>query len=187
MNLPPGIIYLSKLSPGLFAPPLATFLLKWLSETYLGFHVPRTVFAPLCLLSFPLVFVVKVQYSLYSDRRAAAAHGAVLPPTLPSSIGGIDLVLASMRNLATNYPGEFQLLLLFPCTNVESGEPLALLAKKHGHTFSMRVLFEDRVRHHSPRPRASRRWISDLAPVLHHRARIFEGEPAPILLLYRLT
>ncbi|KAJ6626539.1 cytochrome P450 [Mycena sp. CBHHK59/15] len=128
MAFPPGIIYLSKLLPGILAPPIGSCFLKWLCETYLNIHVPRWVFVPLCLLSFPLVFSFRVQYKLYANRRAAAAHGAVLPPTLPSSIGGIDLMLSAMRDMAKRYPGE----------------PLALIAKDAGHTFSMRVLFEDR-------------------------------------------
>ncbi|KAJ7080558.1 cytochrome P450 [Mycena crocata] len=128
MSLPPGIIYLSRLLPGVLAPPLVSWLLKWLGETYLHIDAPRWVWVPICVLSFPAVFTAKVQYRIYANQRAAARHGAVLPPGLPSSIGGIDLVLSAMRDLAASYPGE----------------PLALLAGKFGPIFSMRVLFEDR-------------------------------------------
>ncbi|KAJ6512364.1 cytochrome P450 [Mycena vulgaris] len=128
MAFPPGIIYLAKLLPGVLAPPIGSCFLKWLLETYLGVHAPRWVFAPLCLLSFPLVFTFRVQRKLWADRRAAAAHGAVLPPALPSSIGGINLIRSAIQDLAERYPGE----------------PLAILAQDIGHTFCMRVLFEDR-------------------------------------------
>ncbi|KAJ7732923.1 cytochrome P450 [Mycena maculata] len=128
MSFPPGIIYLAKLLPGVLAPPIGTCFLKWLCDTYLDLQTPRWVFVPLCLLSFPLVFTAKVQYRLYANRRAAAAHGAILPPTVPSTIGGIDMVLSAMRNKGTVYPGE----------------PLMLLAKKMGHIYSARVFFEDR-------------------------------------------
>ncbi|KAJ7463233.1 cytochrome P450 [Mycena latifolia] len=128
MAFPPGIIYLAKLLPGVLAPPLGTSFLKWLLETYLDVHAPRWVFAPVCLLSFPLVLTFRVQYKLWADRRAAAAHGAMLPPCLPSSIGGIDLMRTALREMADSYPGEGP----------------AVLAKTVGYTFDMRVLFEDR-------------------------------------------
>ncbi|KAJ7703697.1 cytochrome P450 [Mycena rosella] len=128
MALPPGVLYLSNLLPGVLAPPIGAYFVKWLLDTYLNIHAPRWVFAPLCLLSFPLVLTCRVQYKMWADRRAAAAHGAVLPPALPSSIGGLDLIRAARRGMADSYPGE----------NV------AKLAKKYGHTFSMRVFFQDR-------------------------------------------
>ncbi|KAJ7036761.1 cytochrome P450 [Mycena alexandri] len=128
MVFPPGILYISKLLPTFLGPPLAACFLKWLYDTYFNILVPRWLFALLCLTSFPIVFAIKVQFKLYVDRRAAASHGAILPPTVPSSIGGIDVIRAAMRDMAKEYPGE----------------ALALLAKDLGHTFCMRILFEDR-------------------------------------------
>lgn len=106
MTFPPGIIYSLKLLPGVLAPPLGSYFLKWLSETYLNLSTPHWLFAPLCLLSFPLVFTARVQYKLYSDRHAATKRGAVLPPTLSSSVGGIDIVRNALRDRGTEYPGE---------------------------------------------------------------------------------
>ncbi|KAJ7258451.1 cytochrome P450 monooxygenase pc-3 [Mycena haematopus] len=128
MAFPPGISYTLKLLPSIFAPPLGTCFLKWVSETYLNMHVSRWVFAPLCLFSFPLIFTARVQYELYANRRAAAARGAALPPTVPASIGGLDLVRNTMRDRETQYPGE----------------PLALLTKTLGNIFCLRILFENR-------------------------------------------
>ncbi|KAF7348800.1 hypothetical protein MVEN_01399700 [Mycena venus] len=128
MAFPPGILYSLKLLPGILAPPLGTCFLKWLCETYLSMEVPRWVFTPLCLFSFPLVFTFRVQYKLRADRRAAAARGAVLPPTVPSSIGGIDVVRGALRNRGNEYPGE----------------PLALLTETLGNIYCLRILFEDR-------------------------------------------
>ncbi|KAJ6577741.1 cytochrome P450 monooxygenase pc-3, partial [Mycena capillaripes] len=107
MPFPPGIIYLGKLLPGVLAPPLGTWFLKWLSETYLNVHAPRWVFVPLCLLSFPLFFTARVQYKLYADRRAATAHGAVLPPR-GTQYPGEPLALA-----ATKLGNIFNLRVLF--------------------------------------------------------------------------
>jgi hypothetical protein len=105
MSFPPGILYVSKLLPGVLGPPLGTYFLKWLLETCLDVGAPRWVFVPVCLLSFPFVFTCRVQYKMLADRRAAAALGAVLPPFLPSSIGGIDLILGALRRMGTQFPG----------------------------------------------------------------------------------
>ncbi|KAJ6563339.1 cytochrome P450 [Mycena vulgaris] len=128
MAFPPGIIHLSKVLPGVLAPAIGISFLKWLVETYLNVHASRWVFALVCLLSFPLALTFRVQYKLWVDRRAAAAYGAILPPALPSSIGGIDLIRTMVRQMAESYPGE----------------PMALLEREFGHTYCMRVLFEDR-------------------------------------------
>ncbi|KAF8125693.1 cytochrome P450 [Mycena galopus ATCC 62051] len=128
MTFPPGISYSLKFLPSIIAPLLGTYFLKWLSETYLNLHAPRWAFIPLCVFSFPLVFTTRVQYKVYSDRRAAAARGAVLPPTVPASVGGIDLVRNSMRNRGREFPGE----------------SLALLTKSLGNVFCLRILFENR-------------------------------------------
>jgi hypothetical protein len=62
-----------------------------------------------------------VQYRDYIIRREATAHGAIVCLTVPGSIGGIDLLRANTRDL---YPGE----------------PLAILARDLGFTFSTRLL-----------------------------------------------
>ncbi|KAJ6627757.1 cytochrome P450 [Mycena sp. CBHHK59/15] len=128
MSFPPGIIYLSKLLPGLLIPPVGSYLLKWFFQVYFKLSTPHWMVVPLCSLSLPVAFTAKILYHLYARCREAAVHGAVLPPTLPSSIGGIDLLLSSLRDTSSDAPGE----------------PLAVLAKRMGHTYSMHVLFEDR-------------------------------------------
>ncbi|KAF7338915.1 hypothetical protein MSAN_02214800 [Mycena sanguinolenta] len=128
MALPPGISFSLKCLPSILAPLLGTYVLKWLGETYLNMHVSRWVSVSLCLFSFPLIFTARVQYKVLADRRAAAARGATLPPTVPSSIGGIDIVRSGMRNRGTEYPGE----------------PLAQLTKSLGNVYCLRILFESR-------------------------------------------
>ncbi|KAF7349579.1 hypothetical protein MSAN_01683200 [Mycena sanguinolenta] len=128
MTLPPGISFSSKRLPGILAPALGTYVLKWLGETYLNMHVWRWVSVSMCLFGFPLIFMARVQYKIFADHRAAAARGAALPPTVPSSIGGFDIVRTGMRNRGTEYPGE----------------PLAQLTKSLGNIYCLRILFENR-------------------------------------------
>jgi hypothetical protein len=78
------------------------------------------------ILSDPAALTAFVQYHDYVIWREAAAHGAIVCPTVPGSIGGIDLLRANARDL---YPGE----------------PLAILARDLGFTFSTRLLFQPRV------------------------------------------
>jgi hypothetical protein len=67
-----------------------------------------------------------MQYRDYIVRREAAAHGAIVCPTVPGSIDGIDLLRANTRDL---YPGEL----------------LAILACDLGFTVSTRLLFQTQV------------------------------------------
>ncbi|KAK7059904.1 cytochrome P450 [Favolaschia claudopus] len=127
----PGIVYSFKLLPGFLAPPITVYFLKWLAETHLNIiqlQVSPWVFGPLCLFSYPLVFTARVQYQLWKDRRAARVRGAVIPPVVPASIGGIDKVIAGLRTGRNQYPAE----------------NLAILAKSLGTIFDLRILFENR-------------------------------------------
>ncbi|KAJ6450403.1 cytochrome P450 [Mycena sanguinolenta] len=128
MTFPPGISFSLKLLPSILAPALGTYILKWLGETYLNMHVSRWVSASLCLFSFPLIFTTRVQYKRFADQRAAAARGAALPPTVPSSIGGLDIVRNGIRNRGTEHPAE----------------PLTQLTKSLGNIYCLRILFENR-------------------------------------------
>ncbi|KAG1875454.1 cytochrome P450 [Suillus subalutaceus] len=66
----------------------------------------------------------------YRDRRQAAMRGAVLPPKFPSRWpGSLDTLAALVQDFKTGYMGEFM------------GEKCNTL----GHTFNMRVLFENRI------------------------------------------
>jgi hypothetical protein len=73
---------------------------------------------------------LQVQHRDYVNRCDAAAHGAILPPELESSFGGVSTVLRSVRDLATGYPGQ---LLAQRCDDL-------------GNTYGIRIGFKNRVR-----------------------------------------
>ncbi|KAK7046747.1 cytochrome P450 [Favolaschia claudopus] len=129
LELPPGLVFIASSLPPLFAPPAFTFLL--LLFLWECFHVPVPAWATflLCFLSIPAAIFAKVQYRDYSDRRAAAAYGAVLPPELEASFGGISTVVRSVRDLVTGYPG--QLL----------GQQCEIM----GNTYGVRIGFKNRI------------------------------------------
>ncbi|KAJ7615450.1 cytochrome P450 [Roridomyces roridus] len=118
MAFPPGILYILKLLPGFLQPPLATWALAWLLQRYMAIHISPSFLAVLCVLSVPLVFTAK-----------AAAQGAVLPPVVASSAGGITLVRRVLKSATEDFPGELQ----------------ALFNKEYGRTLHFRILFEDKI------------------------------------------
>ncbi|KAJ7848073.1 cytochrome P450 [Mycena leptocephala] len=107
MSPPPGIrvVYLFGQLPNLVGPPLAVYCAKLGAELCAD-----------CVRAIPD----------YIIRREAAAHGAIVCPTVPGSTGGIDLLRANTRDL---YPRE----------------PLAILARDLGLTSSTRLLFQPRI------------------------------------------
>ncbi|KAJ7289514.1 hypothetical protein C8J57DRAFT_1706341 [Mycena rebaudengoi] len=101
MSPPPGLVYLSKQLPQVLAPPLAVFCAKLVAEHRLGF------------------------YRDYQDRRQAAAHGAIMSPSVPGYIGGIHM--------------------LFMNNEMYLGEPLVAAAESIGYTMAWCFLFQNRM------------------------------------------
>ncbi|KAJ7023152.1 cytochrome P450 [Mycena alexandri] len=127
MALPPGIGYLAQQLPRLLAPPLVVYCVKLVVELRLGTEIPAWVTTTACVLSGPVLLTIIVQYRDFIVRRQAAALGAVVAPSLPGWIGGINMLFSSQENV---YPAE----------------PLATLcSEKMGYTFSIRFLFQSRI------------------------------------------
>ncbi|KAJ7239178.1 cytochrome P450 monooxygenase pc-3 [Mycena haematopus] len=103
MHLPPGIRYLANQLPRILAPPLLIYCAKLALELRLGIVVPTWITTTACLLSWPALFVIPLQYRDFQHRREAAAHGAVIPPALPGSIGGLHILFANHEDM---YPGD---------------------------------------------------------------------------------
>ncbi|KAJ7839867.1 cytochrome P450 [Mycena olivaceomarginata] len=132
MTPPPGIIYLSKQLPRILAPPLVVFCAKLVAELRFGIVVPAWLAALAYVLSGPAVLMVIVQYRDYQDRRQAAAHGAIMPPSVPGYIGGINMLFMKNEDM---YPGEY----------TGACEPLVAAAENIGYTMTWRFLFQNRI------------------------------------------
>ncbi|KAF8206094.1 cytochrome P450 [Mycena galopus ATCC 62051] len=126
MPLPPGIVYLAKQLPRIFAPAFLVYCAKLVAQLRFGAVVPLWITALACVLSGPAVLTAIVQYSDYKDRRQAAAYGAVIPPSVPGSIGGIHMLFTNMKDM---YPGE----------------GLPAIAQNLGYTLTVRFLFQNRI------------------------------------------
>ncbi|KAJ7703527.1 cytochrome P450 [Mycena rosella] len=123
----------------ILASSIGACVVTWLLDAYLNVHSLRWVFLIVCLLSFPLVFIFKVQYTLWTDRHAATAHGATLPPTLPSVWCSSPCAKMRRAILASSLHVIVPLFI-----NPRLGEPVAKVKQNIGHTFCMRILFENR-------------------------------------------
>ncbi|KAK7000219.1 cytochrome P450 [Favolaschia claudopus] len=126
MPFPPGIIYLATHLPRLLVPPLFVYCLKFAAESYLGSIIPTWLTSLAYILSGPAFLALLVQYRDYCVRSQAAAHGAVLPPALPGSIGGLHMLFAKVKDM---YPAE----------------PLASFMLEKGYTLTIRFLFQSRI------------------------------------------
>ncbi|KAF5387696.1 hypothetical protein D9615_000007 [Tricholomella constricta] len=128
-NIPPGIAYLVNRLPTLLSPLIAVYILNRLLLECLGAHLPLWAVIVPAVLSIPVALLLKVSFVDFIDHRRAAALGAVLPPRVEDKWpAGVGLLLQSIDNLKTGYPGE----------NFNEW------AEKYGNTFNVRVLLENR-------------------------------------------
>ncbi|KAF8890381.1 cytochrome P450 [Infundibulicybe gibba] len=130
MHLPPGIKYLLRLSPRIIGPPLLIYLANLFFHTYLHVVLPQWYLVAGYSFCIPLALLFEVQYFNFVNHRAAARLGAVLPPRVGDwTPGGIGSLLAATRAFKTGYPAD----------GAENR------FKTIGHTFNLRVFFEDRM------------------------------------------
>lgn len=130
MELPPGIVYLTSCLPQLLFPPAVVYGLNRICNFAFGVSLLGWSQIPAYVLSFPVLFSCSVLAAKYRDRRQAAIHGAVLPPKFPSRWpGSLDILAASLQNFKIGYMGD---LMEEQCSTL-------------GHTFNMRILFENRI------------------------------------------
>ncbi|KAF8905836.1 cytochrome P450 [Gymnopilus junonius] len=128
MSLPPGPVYILQNLPYVVGPPAAALIAAKLLPLA-SVELPTWAIILGSILSLPVAWFLQIQYRDFVDQRAAAAHGAVLPPKIHSKWpGGLDVLKRFLANLSSGYPGD-----LF----VE-------FTKEYGHTFNFRILFENR-------------------------------------------
>lgn len=111
MPLPPGPVYLLQRLPSLVGPPTAVIVAVKLlnaSEYEFPIDIPDWAISVACVLSLPITLFLKVQYKRWKIRREAAAHGAILPPEVKDKwLGGVGLLVDTLKEFKTGYPGTF--------------------------------------------------------------------------------
>ncbi|CAA7268977.1 unnamed protein product [Cyclocybe aegerita] len=130
--LPPGPVYVLQNLPSVIAPPAVVWLFAKLlaARPELGVVLPIWAIVLGSVLSLPILLSLRVKYRDYKDRRAAAAHGAVMPPTVWTRWpGGISLLRKVLHNFKDGYPSDI----------------FVEFTELYGHTFNFRILFENRI------------------------------------------
>ncbi|KAG6874015.1 hypothetical protein C0995_007972 [Termitomyces sp. Mi166 len=130
MPLPPGPVYFANRLPALLVPLFSVYLLNRVLGSRFHTVLPTWLVIVSAIFAIPLGVLVKFSYIDFINRRNAAASDAVLPPRVKDRYPfGLGLLIESINNLKTGYPGEF----------------FDTLGEKYGNTFNLRILFEDRI------------------------------------------
>lgn len=129
-DLPPGILYLAQRLPKLAIPPTIVYVLVLVLRSRLEVDIPAWAATVAVVLSLPVLLTVKIQWALFADHRAAARHGAVIPPYIPDQYpGGLGFLLGAARENALGYPGEW----------------VQQICEKLGYALTIRVFFSNRI------------------------------------------
>ncbi len=107
MGLPPGPRYLLHLIPHLALPPLLVLTFLHILSINLATPPPLYLRILTFALSWPLSFVVLVQWRSWTNRSNAAAIGAVMPEEVKHTLpGSLDLLMKMFENDRKLYLGE---------------------------------------------------------------------------------
>ncbi|KAG0698023.1 cytochrome P450 monooxygenase pc-3 [Suillus ampliporus] len=127
MEVPPGFIFLAQIIPRVILLPAVAF---GASGFVLGNAIPRWLRISACLLAPHAAVYLKTLVVRYSNQRQAKIRGAVLAPRVQNSWpAGIDILLKLLDDLKRGY----------------MGEPYVKMSQEYGHTFRLRMLFEDKI------------------------------------------
>ncbi|KAF8960254.1 cytochrome P450 monooxygenase pc-2 [Flammula alnicola] len=87
MGLPPGLAYLLRLVPYFVIPSATVFALLRLSQQYqTAVSIPSWFAVTATILAWPALVFFNIYYTKLANKRAAAAHGAILAPLVPESV-----------------------------------------------------------------------------------------------------
>ncbi|KDQ28725.1 hypothetical protein PLEOSDRAFT_27377 [Pleurotus ostreatus PC15] len=131
MTIPIGLVHLLKHLPPILAPSLVTYvaLPYGLRLLYPATHVSGLIVLLASIIASPLYLIISTLYTNFSNRNAAAANGAVMPPYIEASWGGVSTIKALVNNFKNGYPGD---IFMEWC-------------EKYGNTFSMTISSENRI------------------------------------------
>ena len=108
MEIPPGIVYLTKKIPRIFIPLSTLYAVHRIRESYFDLELPEWVVLTSYLVCLPATFTCVVLYKKYRNNRIAASLGAIVPPTSGDdpTPGGLYTLFRAVRNFKSEYPGK---------------------------------------------------------------------------------
>ena len=105
---PPCIKLIVTNVPRIFFPPALAFSGIKLCDLLFDLCTPHWLYISLSLASLPFALACSVLYMDLRDSHQAALNGAFLAPSVPSKWpGGLDLLIASLRNASGRYLGMY--------------------------------------------------------------------------------
>lgn len=105
MELPPGLVYIFGHIPRVFIYSVATYTgLYILQDRQIIPNLPSGATILAAILARPIIFVAHRYISLWENRRAAAANGAIIAPFVNKS--PLAIIAEVVEAIRDGYPGE---------------------------------------------------------------------------------
>ncbi|PPQ84613.1 hypothetical protein CVT25_015710 [Psilocybe cyanescens] len=122
MDLPPGLVYLLRNLPYFAIPSAVTYASVKVLLHQTNISLSTLVVVLFSLLARPILFLCNIYYSEWADKRAAAAHGAVIAPKVDDPL--LSIVSKMAESFRGGYPADIYLQ----------------WAKKYGNTYRFNLL-----------------------------------------------
>ncbi|TDL26691.1 cytochrome P450 monooxygenase pc-2 [Rickenella mellea] len=104
---PPGVLFLLGVLPPISLAAIAVYVTTHLLRSYFEIYVPAAVSILTFLLLYPSYKAAAIAWDVHSQKREAAAMGAVEVPLWEAKWpGGLDLLLLIAKKIENGYPGE---------------------------------------------------------------------------------
>lgn len=103
MDLPPGLVYLLRNLPYFAIPSAVTYASVKVLLHQTNISLSTLVVVLFSLLARPILFLCNIYYSEWADKRAAAAHGAVIAPKVDDPL--LSIVSKMAESFRGGYPG----------------------------------------------------------------------------------
>ncbi|KAJ8474484.1 hypothetical protein ONZ45_g15936 [Pleurotus djamor] len=129
MALPIGLVHIVKHLPFFLAPSFVTYATLTVASQ-LGYHtLPLGSVLGLSVLAIPVYLVASSLWDDRNKRAAARRHGAVPPPNITDSVGGLRLGQEMRESFEHGYPGDI----------------FEKWSKNYGNAYTLTVLSDKRL------------------------------------------
>ena len=104
-DIAPGLVYCARVLPVVLAPSVTVYCICHILVSDYSWNIPSWLSILVSVLARPILSLALAYYDDFNTRRAAAACGAIFPPTLHSKLpGGLSIIAQLMENIRYGYP-----------------------------------------------------------------------------------
>jgi len=138
MEHPPGLLYFYSRLHFFLLPPIAVYLAIKVGKQYLGLSTPTWIMAVATLLARPTLTFIRNRYIDLTNRRAATALGAVLPPHVQESCFTVAKKALAALDGFPGLPSSTKFTCItYLCIFLSKGDLMAGWSKSYGYTFTI--------------------------------------------------